>query len=173
MAHRISLREFQEQLAQRLAHSQEDERRSLLAFEAGNQRWLIDLADTHEVLPVPPLSTVPLSRNWFRGLANVRGTLYGIVDWSRFHEDDAIGTSGAARIVLLHARHGVGCGLLVSRTSGLRSADDFTPDTSKDEASRPWISAVMRDDADRPWLHMDVARLIRQPEFLDAGRGSR
>ena len=173
MAHRISLREFQEQLAQRLAHSQGNERRSLLAFEAGSQRWLIDLADTHEVLPVPPSSAVPLSHNWFRGLTNVRGTLYGIVDWSRFHADEPIGADGAARIVLLHARHGVGCGLLVSRTSGLRSADDFTPDSNTDEAFQPWVSAVMRDDADQPWLHMDVARLIRQPEFLDAGRGTR
>lgn len=171
MARRISLREFQENLARRLAESRDGDRRTLLGVEAGGRHWLVELADTGEVLPVPPLTGVPLTESWFRGLTNVRGTLYGVVDWSRFHGGDAINPGGQARIVLLHPRHGAGCALLVARASGLRSPDEFEPDTSNGDTRPAWVDAVMRDVRDQRWLHLDVPNLIRQTEFLDAGRG--
>ena len=58
---------------------------SLLAFESGGERWLVDLADAGEVLPVPPLSDVPLTQPWFLGIANIRGTLFSVTDLAAFH----------------------------------------------------------------------------------------
>ena len=81
---RSSLREFQERLARRLAEASGAERRGLLGFQCGGDNWVIELAEAGEILPPPPLSTVPLTRPWFRGLANVRGTLYGVVDFAAF-----------------------------------------------------------------------------------------
>lgn len=86
MAKRISLREFQESLVRRLAEAQAGDRRALLGLQAGSENWLIDLTDSGEILPVPPLSPVPLTRPWFSGVANVRGTLFGVVDFSAFQQ---------------------------------------------------------------------------------------
>lgn len=81
---RGSLREFQEHLARRLAESMTAERRGLLGFQCGNENWVIELAEAGEILPPPALAEVPLTRLWYRGLANVRGTLYSVVDLAQF-----------------------------------------------------------------------------------------
>ena len=139
---RSSLREFQERLARRLA-------------EAG------------EILPPPPLSAVPLTRPWFRGLANVRGSLYGVVDFAAFNGQPPISAGGRARLLLIGARHGIHSALLVSSSSGLRSHEDFEPAPGGD--APPWVARRLRDMQGRAWLQLAPARLLAQPAFLDAG----
>ncbi len=172
MARRISLRQFQENLARRLAEARTGDRRTLLGVEAGDENWLIDLTDTGEILPVPPLASVPLTRSWFRGIANVRGSLYGVIDFSCFHNGAPIVPAGRARLLLIGSRHGVNSALLFSRTTGLRSVDEFEPDDSAAD-DRPWIAATVRDMWDRRWHRLNVRTLLADPAFLEAGSSSR
>ncbi len=167
MARRGNLREFQENLARRLAEADSAERRGLLGFQAGSEHWLVELPDAGEILSPPPLSPVPLTRPWYSGLANVRGTLYGVVDFARFHGEPPTAPTGRARLLLVGARSGVNCALLVSAASGLRSHEDFEHDPAADP--RPWVSHRLRDLQGRPWLQLDVGALLARPEFLDAG----
>ncbi|MDX5362812.1 MAG: chemotaxis protein CheW [Pseudazoarcus pumilus] len=167
MARRVSLREFQESLARRLAESREGEHRTLLGLQTPTENWLVDLADTGEVLPVPPLADVPMTQHWYRGLVNVRGSLCGVVDFSLFHAGDVIPTGGSARVLLIGARHGSGTALLFSRASGLRSPEEFTPEDESDP--RPWVAAVLSDVQGHRWLKLDIAALVRNPAFLEAG----
>ena len=164
---RSSLREFQERLARRLAEAGSAERRGLLGFQCGADNWLIELAEAGEILPPPALSAVPLTRPWFRGLANVRGTLYGVVDFASFNGQPAIVPGGRALLLLIGARHGIHSALLVSASTGLRSHDDFEPATAG--AAPPWVARRLRDMQGREWLQLDAARLLAQPAFLDAG----
>ncbi|MBS0545542.1 MAG: chemotaxis protein CheW [Proteobacteria bacterium] len=168
MSRRISLREFQENLAKRLAEAKTGERRGLLGFQAGDMNCLIDLAESGEILPPPPLSPVPLTQPWYLGLANVRGTLYGVIDFALFNHSPPTVPAGAARLLLVGARHGVHCALLVTRIAGLRSQEDFEADPTPD--ARPWVTRRLRDVQGRPWLQLDAGRLLAQAEFLDAGR---
>ena len=46
------------------------------------EAWLISLADAGEVIPAPAITPVPLTKLWFRGAVNIRGKLYGVVDFS-------------------------------------------------------------------------------------------
>lgn len=167
MSKRISLREFQENLAHRLAEAKTGERRSLLGFQTGDMHWLIDLAETGEILPPPPLAPVPLTKPWYAGLANVRGTLYSVIDFALFHQNPPTVPSGAARLLLVGARHGINCALLVSRSTGLRSVEDFEAEPAHEH--QPWVSRRLRDVQGRLWLQLDVPRLLAFPEFLDAG----
>ncbi|MFN3987046.1 MAG: chemotaxis protein CheW [Rhodocyclaceae bacterium] len=171
MAKRTSLREFQESLAHRIAEASGSDRRTLLGLEAGETNWLLDLTDTGEVLPVPPLAPVPLTREWFRGIANVRGVLYGVVDFSEFHQGAPIAPSGRSRLLLIGARHGANTALLFSRTTGLRSQEEFEADPDANTA-HPWIAGAYRDNWDRQWLRLDVRALLQHPRFLEAGAGS-
>ena len=165
MTKRISLREFQENLVRRLAEAKAGDHRGMLAIEAGKENWLIDLADSGEILPPPPLSSVPLTRAWYRGLANVRGILYGVVDLSRFHHGPTIAAGGQSRILIVGARHEMHCALLVSRSTGLRNPEDFDPDPTPDE--RPWVRERLKDSQERVWLRLDMAQLLAHPGFLD------
>ncbi|HRK10551.1 chemotaxis protein CheW [Thauera sp.] len=164
---RGSLREFQEHLARRLAESMTAERRGLLGFQCGNENWVIELAEAGEILPPPALAEVPLTRLWYRGLANVRGTLYSVVDLAQFCGQPPIVAAGRARLLLVGARLGIHCALLVSASSGLRSHEDFETDPNAD--GRPWVARRLRDLQGRIWHQLDVARLLAHPDFLDAG----
>lgn len=169
MAKRISLREFQEGLARRLAEARTADRRTLLGVEAGGRNWLMPLADAGEILSVPALAEVPLTQTWFRGLANVRGTLHGVVDFGLWTQGPATPPQGHARLVLVGVRHGVNTAILVSRALGLRSPDDFEPSDEPAPPESPWITGIWRDVQGHPWLHLDIPSLLNHPAFLESG----
>jgi twitching motility protein PilI len=169
MAKRISLREFQQDLTKRLAEMSATNRRSaLLAVTAGAENWLVDLSDAGEIIAAPTLTQVPLTRSWFRGLANVRGNLFSVVDLAAFCGDILPPLTSDSRMMLIGAKHGMHTALLVSRALGLRNQDDFEPDETFSDP-RPWIGAAMRDNQNRLWKRLIVRPLLSDPSFLDAG----
>lgn len=169
MAKRISLREFQQSLAERLASAQRGEsRRALLGVASGDDLWLLDLADSGEVVPLPPLTGVPLTKPWFAGIANVRGTLHSVVDFSAFRGGEPTRRNANARLLLVGARHGINSALLVDRTLGLRSIDDLEAIDAGADAP-PWASNQWQDAAGRRWTMLNLRNLFSDPEFLDVG----
>lgn len=168
MAKRISLREFQQELTNRLAEMSTSNRRSaLLAVTAGNENWLVDLSDAGEIIAAPVLSQVPLTRDWFRGLANVRGNLFSVVDLAAFCGEAPPPLTSDSRMMLIGAKHGMHTALLVSRALGLRNPDDFEVDETFTD-NRPWIGAALRDNQNRLWKHLVVRPLLTDSRFLDA-----
>lgn len=169
MAKRISLREFQQDLTKRLAEMSTSNRRAaLLAVTAGGENWLVDLSDAGEIIAAPSLTEVPLTRNWFRGLANVRGNLFSVVDLAAFCGDSLPPLTNDSRMMLIGAKHGLHTALLVSRALGLRNPDDFEVDESFSD-NRPWIGGALRDHQNRLWKRLIVRPLLSDPRFLDAG----
>ena len=99
MAQRISLRDYQRELAERLRLADSARSASKLGVQIGEQNWLIDLVEAGEVMPVPPITAVPLTRPWFRGVANVRGNLYSVVDFAEFLGTGSRDRRGAPRLL--------------------------------------------------------------------------
>ncbi|MCL2657028.1 MAG: chemotaxis protein CheW [Betaproteobacteria bacterium] len=170
MAKKISLREFQKDLAERLAGMKDKQvNRAWLAVLAGPEGWLLELEESGEILSVPPIAPVPLSRRWFCGLTNVRGNLFSVVDFPQFLGLGPVVNGSESRLLLIGARHSINTALLVSRAIGLRSPDDFEVDRRfKDD--RPWVGGGVRDSQDRLWKRLSVRNLLADPRFLDAAR---
>ncbi|MDX9707164.1 MAG: chemotaxis protein CheW [Azospira sp.] len=169
MARRISLRAFQEHLAERLSSAARGPVGSgLLGVQAGGEHWLLDLPDSGEIVSLPPLATVPLTFPWFAGLANVRGNLYAVTDFSAFASGEPTPVTGAARLLLVGVRHGSNAALLVSRILGLRNAGQFTPLPLPDTAA-PWETGRFADAEGRNWRRLDVRRLLADPAFMEIG----
>lgn len=163
------LREFQENLAQRLREAGAGAPSSAcLAVEAGGEGWRIRLDETAEVLPVPEITTVPLCRPWFIGLANVHGKLVSVVDFAAFSGAEPTPRSSEARVVVFAERFGAHCGLLVARVTGLRNAEAFEPVASlaSESGARPWFGARWRDAEGRDWRDLKIPELIASEEFL-------
>mgnify|MGYP003466077198 CR=1 FL=1 len=81
MSKRLNLREFQQNLIDRLRVKDLSAARvDTLGVQIAGRNWLVDMVDISEVLPLPALTAVPFTRPWFRGVANVRGNLYSVVD---------------------------------------------------------------------------------------------
>mgnify|MGYP000935160818 CR=1 FL=1 len=169
MARKTSLREFQRYLAERLSVAAKGQGgASLLGVQAGGQDWLLDLSDSGEVLPVPPLTTVPLTKPWFAGIANVRGMLYSVVDFSAFRGGEPTRRNADTRLLLVGARHGINSALLMDRTLGLKNIDDLEPVAV--EGDRPGWAGIRRQDAQgRQWTLLKLRALLADPAFLDVG----
>jgi twitching motility protein PilI len=163
---RISLRDYQRELAERLRQADSTRMASKLGVQVGEQNWLIDLAEAGEVLPVPPITGVPLTRPWFRGAANVRGNLYAVVDFAEF-VGTAVSGSGEhdGRLVLLGERFRSAAALLVDRSLGLRNPADLRS-REPSSARKPWLRAEYDDEQGGRWFELDVGALVQDSEFL-------
>jgi twitching motility protein PilI len=166
MAARQSLRDYQLELSARLQRAETDVRAtSKLGLEAGGAAWLVDLTEAGEMIPVSPISVVPLARPWFRGVANIRGNLYSVVDFAAFLGGEATPVADQARLLLISDRFRAGCALLVGRSLGLRKSGELKPSAAS--AGAKWTRAEYTDADGRSWKELDVPALVRAPDFLD------
>ena len=173
MSRKTSLREFQQNVAQRIRDlASQKTVASKLGFQVGGENWLVTLADVSEVIPVPGTVAVPLTRPWFRGVANVRGKLYSVVDFAAFQGGVTLGTGTERRVILIADRLLEGSGLMVSRMLGLRNPEQFAVEPAHigDGVGRPWVRARYRDPAGALWHELDVEALVGDLRFLEIGK---
>jgi twitching motility protein PilI len=166
MAAKTSLRDYQRELAERLRNAGSGRSASKLGLQVGDEAWLVDLADAGEVLPVPPITPVPLTRPWFRGVANIRGNLYSVVDFPAFLGRSPVVPGDQSRLLLLGERFRLGAALLVDRSLGLRNPGELEP--AEGEAG-PWARARYADTDGRHWKELDLPQLVQHPDFLVVG----
>ena len=172
-AAKLDLRVFQQELATRLASKTAAQvESSRLGLSCAGENWLIRLADASEVIAVPQIASVPLTRAWFMGVANIRGNLYTVVDFSRFMGRDPIVKEGAgaqARLVVFGPRAGdLRAGIVVQRVLGLRNVAELAPIAAQDQPL-PWYGQRWMDASGVAWQEIDLARLAQDPAFLQAG----
>jgi twitching motility protein PilI len=169
MARRTGLREFQLSVAERLrTASTRTALASKLGFQVGADNWFVALHQVSEVIPVPATVTVPLTHSWFRGVANVRGNLYSMVDFSAFQGGDPIASGMERRVILVSDRLLAGAGLVVSRMLGLRNPEQFNA-AARPANAPPWLAGAFSDAGGTRWLELDLPALVREQRFLEVG----
>jgi twitching motility protein PilI len=169
MAEKLSLRDYQRDLAERLRAAETSRSSSKLALQVGEEGWLIDLADAGEVIPVPPITSVPLTRPWFKGVTNIRGNLYSVVDFPAFLGGGAVSLGEQSRLLLVGERFRMASALLVDRSLGLRNPEQLKPRESGANGVTPWLKGEFSDEEGRAWKELDVAQLVQHPDFLGVG----
>jgi twitching motility protein PilI len=167
MAERISLRDYQRDLVARLRSQEGVAVASKLGLQAGNEAWLVDLSEAGEVLPVPPISELPLTRPWFKGLANIRGNLYSVIDFSAFLGGTPVLVTPESRLLLIGDRFRLGAALLVDRSLGLRNSTQLRS-VAEGDAAR-WTRTEYEDTEGKRWRELDVPLLAQHQDFLSVG----
>ena len=168
MAKRGSLREFQAHLATRLAGASEQSAAGLLGIQAGTEYWLLSLSDSGEIVPLTPLANVPLTKHWFAGIANIRGNLYAVSDFSAFQGKESTPLNSSSRLLLIGTRHGNNAALLVTRMLGLRNEADLTP-VAVDPNEPFWADEAYTDKEGRRWKKLNVRELLADENFMEIG----
>jgi twitching motility protein PilI len=174
MANREAIRELQARLASRLqAAKDEGLSVSWLAVRSGGRNYLLPLAQSGEIFPIASLQPVPYARPWFRGVVNLRGGLFGVVDLSSFVADDvaALVPSGSpapeAVVVTLNAALSVNCALLVDALAGLRHAEGFASAKAPGAELPPYFGNCFTDAAGESWQEINLQTLAQFPRFLN------
>jgi twitching motility protein PilI len=179
MSKRLNLREFQQNLIDRLQVNELSAARvTTLGVQIAGRNWLVDMVDISEVLPLPRLTIVPFTKPWFRGVANVRGNLYGVADIAAYECSGAAASTGSGqaastssgqasgdannRVLLVAEKYAFNAALLIDRVLGLRDAQTW---------SQGEVDGIIeyRDEQGSTWRKLNVRGLLEQAEFLQIG----
>lgn len=168
MAKTSNLREFQEAILSKLKDAATQvgmESLSRLGVIVGDKRFLVNLQDVKEVLPVPPLQFVPFTKPWFLGVANVRGNLYSISDLAHFMGMPPTSRSVNNRILLLSSESTEQVALMIESLVGLRNIQTMQlQSTHIDDGF--FATNVYREADGADWLELDVEALIQNKSFV-------
>jgi twitching motility protein PilI len=158
-----SLRAFQEALSRRIAAAATVVQKDLrLGVRIAGRDWLLALPDAGEVLPVPALTPVPLTKPWLLGVATVRGRVYAVTDLAAFFGEPTAAAQPQARLLLVGQRYERNAAILVERVLGLRNIADLAPLPADGAA---WSLAGFRDAQGVHWRELALPRLLAAPEF--------
>ncbi|MCP5266412.1 MAG: chemotaxis protein CheW [Burkholderiaceae bacterium] len=170
---RGALREFQARLSERLQNAAEGEGiRARLGLLVGEKRWLLDLAEAGEIMPVPAqITPVPLTESWFKGLVNLRGALYGVADFAEFSGEARTALGKETRLLAFSSRLELNAAILVSRMLGLHNTEHMTKvPTERASPDAPWAGARWTDAQGFEWNELSLARLCESDRFRSVGR---
>lgn len=176
---RSRLRQYQAQLLERMQAAQGTGTAAAreLGVLVGARHCLLDLTQMGEIVPGQAVTPVPLTQPWYRGLANVRGNLLGVVDLAAYLGDDpgaqadpqanhvASPAGPEIRLLTFAASLGLPCALLANRVLGLRRLADMRPEAG-DAAAPDWCAERYIDRDGQSWTRLDLAGLAREPRFL-------
>lgn len=175
-----SLRDFQARLSERLREAASDVTQSArLGVQVGDRRLLVKLSEAGEVVPVPAMiAPVPLTRDWFRGLVNLRGALYAVSDLAGFAGDEPTPTGREARLIAFAPRLGLNAALIVGRMLGLQNLETMRPaevqtETATETAASPqpaWLGGRWLDAEGQVWCELSLAALATDDRFLAVAR---
>ncbi len=93
-----------------------------VGFRLADRYLVSSLDQVSEVLPCPATTFVPGVKSFVKGVANVRGVLYTVVDLAQYFGKPPVFHDDRARIMLMNAPE-LNAALLVSEVLGLRHFD--------------------------------------------------
>lgn len=173
MANREALRELQTRLASRLQAARlEGASVAWLAVRVGGSNLLLPLAQSGEIYPLTNFQAVPYARSWFRGVLNIRGGLYGVVDLADFIAQ----SGGRARteppatdisVVTINVALEVNCALQIDGLLGLRGADAFVSSFPPEQGAPVYFGNRFVDASGANWQEIDLRILSQTPQFLN------
>jgi twitching motility protein PilI len=164
------LRDFSNQLAERLraAPNQRPEP-ARLAARLGDASFLLDMSTAGEIVSLPEIAPVPWTKPWFRGLANVRGRLLGVVDLLQLSGRATMAPEQSLQLIVFGDTLKVNAALLVTRAFGLRNLKDLEPLGPVADPSRPWERERYRETDGSILIELDLRRLVATEQFSSVG----
>ena len=175
MANRAAIRELQSRLATRLkAARTEGGSVSWLAVRAGGTHYLFPLVQSGEIFPMGALQRVPYCKAWFRGVLNLRGGLFGVVDLAAFIAGGQVPVrselaASEASVITFHTALEINGALLVDALAGLRNLESFTRADAPPTGAPSYFGNRYTDAHGTFWQEINLQTLAQMPDFLTIG----
>jgi twitching motility protein PilI len=140
-----------------------------IAFRVGTNSLLAPLDEVIEILDMPKLARIPLAQPWVRGIANIRGNLLPVVDFSGFLSGEVAHASEKSRVLVID-HNGIYSGLVVDEVYGMKhfmESEQTDAEPEVDACFLPFIrSGYCRDG--RVWREFSLFTLADTPKFMMA-----
>lgn len=141
-----------------------------LTFFLGAEEYGMEILAVHEIIGVLPITRVPRTPPFVRGVINLRGRVISILDLRRKFDLPAV-EPGPTSCIIVVAAHAAHVGLLVDRVSEVA---DIAPNDI--EPTPPLGAGVQTDylvgiakSAARVRLLLDISRVIDAGDVAPAG----
>jgi twitching motility protein PilI len=119
-----------------------------------------------EIVSLPDITPVPWTRPWYRGLANVRGRLIGVVDLLHLMGREPLTPDQTQQVLVFGEVLGVNAGILVTRAFGIRNLKDLTPLDGTPPAGRAsWEHVRYRDNEGLTMIELELRELATSTNF--------
>ncbi len=167
----LTLRDFQQSLARKIQHAAQTPAsgQACIAVTTGMRRWVFELTQVIEVIPLPDLSPVPYTHSWYLGLFSYRSQLTGVIDLEAFADAHEGSYSVSDRLLVLSPVSDLRCAIRVTQVNGVLLRESLRPSVP-DATPAAWISEVLIDGDGKPWAAVDLAALSADPAFIAIAR---
>jgi twitching motility protein PilI len=172
MANRQALRDLQTRLAERLQVARtEGVGASWLGVEIARSKYLFPLSHAGEIFSWTTMHSVPYTQSWFLGVANLRGGLFGIVDFASYLSGEMPAvrsemSKSESRFVAINSALEVNCALLVDKLAGLRNAQSFVSMEDTRADGPVFFGRSFTDASGAAWQEINLQALTQQVQFL-------
>ena len=139
-----------------------------IAFSVDQLRLVIPLQMITDVVECGPITPVPRTKGWLRGVANVRGILYSVTDLACFLGRPPLTTETQGNLLVLNEGE-LHSAILVSEVYGLKSFDeerDAGDASTLDASLRQYVSRVFNEET-QIWGVLDVPHLVSDEAFRE------
>ncbi len=140
-----------------------------LGFRIG-ETWLVaPREDVREVITPPATTRVPNAHTWMRGVSNVRGELFAIVDLASLLGLPESVPQRLQRVLILNSKR-IPAGLLVDEVAGYRQftpADQRPGLAAQAQPFTPWLLGAFAREGQK-WLAFSLHRLALDETFRSA-----
>jgi twitching motility protein PilI len=147
------------------AHSEEW---SGVTFRVGDSRLACHIDSVQEIIPLPSSTPVPGAKDWILGLANVRGALMTIVDFSWFLNGSRTPQTSLTRLLSIGTQKAP-VGLLIDEVFGQRhflNSDAVEAELPNDSTLNGLIHRQHQLGSES-WLELEIDQLFVTTEFLN------
>ena len=142
-----------------------------IGFRVGDHHFVSGIDEIGEILmSPPPVTSVPSTRPWLLGVANVRGNLIAVVDLKQFLFEQRTHVTGRARVLVVKQAGG-NVGLLVDELIGQRNLTDADRAGAEGEAD-PGLARFVTENVNVGAVRLgrfSMVELTRTAEFQHAG----
>lgn len=136
----------------------------------GEEQLLFPMSRVREIIQLPKTSRVPGMMSWFKGIANLRGTLFPVIDLATMVDIENNAQPLQQRCLVLE-NNGFPLGVIVDSVRGMKN---FMQSESSEEI--PAIDARLEplvgssfQDADTHLAVVDIQRLTAHPGLGSSG----
>jgi twitching motility protein PilI len=169
MQKKEALSQFQTRLADRLASTgieREQSSANWLAVEIANEGFVLPLGQSGEIFPWCEPQPIPYTKEWFLGVANLRGALCGVVSLTKYLElesqaEDSKTALQDRRLVGFHPSFELNTVFIVDKLVGLKNQGQMEATGQEN---------LYRDSLGKTWRELDLGKLSKTATFTNVAQ---
>jgi purine-binding chemotaxis protein CheW len=138
----------------------------VVGFRIGNETYGVRIASVREIVRVPQITSVPNAPEAIEGVINLRGKIIPVMDLRKRFGDKDVKSDKRNRILVVELENKL-LGLIVTSASEVLKippSEIESPGTVFAEGESSYVTGVGKLKG-RLVIILDIARLLRQPEF--------